>query len=81
MEATIGGDRYKTLRELLAMAAPNKIRWTLPAIARVDDPQPSLSRVLIMPTLGPGGHLDIKGENGHKRVAWQIRYKNTNLSS
>ena len=81
IEATIGGDRYKTLRELLAVAAPNKIRWTLPAIARVDDPQPSLSRVLIMPTLGPAGHLDIKDENGHKRVAWQIRYKNTNLSS
>ena len=80
MKATIGRDRYNALRELLAVAAPNKIRWTLPAIAQVDDSQPSVSRVLAMPTLGPGGHLDVKDERGHKRVEWQIRYKNTDLS-
>ena len=80
IEATIGGDRYKALRELLAVAAPNKIRWTLPAIAQVDDSQPGLSQVLAMPTLGPNGHLSVENEKGHKRVEWQIRYKNTDIS-
>ena len=75
IEATIGGDRYKALRKLLAAAAPDKIRWTLPAIAQVDDSQPSLSRVLALPTLGPGGHLAVEDEKRHKRVEWQIRYK------
>ena len=79
IEATIGKDKYNALRELLAVAAPNKIRWTLPAIAQNDDSQPSLSRVLAMPTLGPGGHLDVEDEKGHKRVEWQIRYKNINV--
>lgn len=79
MEATIDRDRYKALRELLAVVAPNKIRWTLPAIAQVDDTQPSQSQVLAMPTLGPSGHINIEDENGHKRVEWQIRYKNTEM--
>lgn len=80
IEATIGGARYKALRGLLAMAAPSKIRWTLPAIAQLDDSQPSLGRVLAMPTLGPGGHLNVEDKNGHKRLEWQIRYKNIDLS-
>ena len=75
IEATIGGDRYKALRELLAVAAPDKTRWTLPAIAQVDDSQPSLSRVLALPTLGSCGHLAVEDENGGKIVAWQLRYK------
>ena len=75
IEATIGGDRYKVLRKLLGAAAPDKIRWTLPAIAQVDDSQPSLSRVLALPTLGPGGHLAVVNEKGHKRLEWQVRYK------
>lgn len=75
IETTIGRDRYKALRELLAAAAPEKTRWTLPAIAQVDDSQPSLSRVLALPTLGPGGHLAVEDEERHKRVEWQIRYK------
>ena len=80
IEATIGGDRYKALRELLAVAAPDKIRWTLPAIAQVDDSRPGLSQVLAMPTLGPSGHFDVEDKKGHKRLKWQIRYKKTDLS-
>ena len=79
IEATIGGERYKALRELLAAAAPDKTRWTLPVIAQIDNSQPSLSRVLALPTLGPGGHLDVEDEKGHKRVEWKIRYKKPNL--
>ena len=75
IEATIGGDRYKVLQKLLSAAAPDKIRWTLPAIAQVDDSQPSLSRVLALPTLGSGGHLAVVNEKGHKRLEWQVRYK------
>ena len=75
IEATVGRDRYKALRELLKAAAPDRTRWTLPVIGQVDDSQPSLSRVLALPTLGPGGHLAVEDENGYKRVEWQIRYK------
>ena len=75
IEATIGGDSYKALRKLLAAAAPDKIRWTLPAIVQVDDSQPSLSRVLALPTLGPGGHLAVEDDKGLKRLEWQVRYK------
>ena len=75
IEATIGGDRYKVLQKLLGAAAPDKIRWTLPAIAQVDVSQPSLSRVLALPTLGSGGHLAVVNEMGHKRLEWQVRYK------
>ena len=75
IKTTIGRDRHKALRELLAAAAPEKTRWTLPAIAHVDEAQPSLSRVLALPTLGSRGHLAVEDEKGHKRVEWQIRYK------
>ena len=75
IDAMIGRDRYKALRKLLAAAAPDKIRWTLPAIAQVDDSQPNLSRVLALPTLGSLGHLTVEDEKGHKSVEWQIRYK------
>ena len=80
IETMIGGYRYRALRELLAEAAPDKIRWTLPAIAEFDDSQPSLGRVLALPTLGPGGHLNVENKMGEKRLEWQIRYKNTDLS-
>lgn len=80
VEDTIGGAWYKALRELLAVAAPDKIRWTLPAIAQLDDSQPSLGRVLAMPTLGPVGDFNVGDKKGHKRLEWQIRYKNTDLS-
>ena len=75
IDAMIGRDRHKALRKLLAAAAPDKIRWTLPAIAQVDDSQPNLSRVLALPTLGSCGHLALEDEQGHKSVEWQIRYK------
>jgi len=53
--------------ELLDLAAPGKVRWTLPVLARED------GKVLAAVTLGIG-LAELKGE-----VVWEVRYKKIDL--
>lgn len=68
--------RRTDLTNLLKMSAPGKVRWTLPAIAILEEGDGLIEgrgRVIALPTLG----LVAEGWEGH--VSWEIRYKNVDL--
>lgn len=69
----------KPLEEILASAAPNKVRWTLPVIAHAVGEDGKLGKVLALPTLGKTGMIDVKDEKGQRKVEWEVRYKKVNL--
>lgn len=71
--------RYKDFHKLLLLAAPDKVRWTLLAIAELVDDTLTAGRVLALPTLGKVGIFDIGDGNGTNMVEWQIRYKYVGL--
>lgn len=77
--ATISRDRWKTFCRFLASTAPDKVRWTLPTISECPDDRQKLGKVLILPTLGRDGILDINDENGNRKVNWEVRYKRVSL--
>ena len=79
IEASTGERKFKALRKLLTAAAPEKSRWTLPVIAEISKAQPDNGKVLVLPTLGPGGILDVEDNSGHRKVEWQVRYKKIDL--
>lgn len=76
---SISKPRRKVLEEVLASAAPNKIRWTLPVIAHAVEEDGKLGKVLALPTLGKAGMIDIEDEHGQKIVDWEVRYKMVDL--
>jgi hypothetical protein len=51
------------------------VRWTLPTIAECPNDRQKLGKVLVLPTLGRNGIIDIIDEKGNKKVEWEIRYK------
>lgn len=69
----------KPFERVLASAAPNKVRWTLPAIAHAVGGSGKLGKVLALPTLGKTGIIDVKDEKGQRKVEWEVRYKKVNL--
>ena len=73
--------RYKAFHNFLLVAAPDKVRWTLPAVAELGDNTSTAGRVFALPTLGPAGIFDVWDGNGTKKVEWQIRYKRVELGS
>lgn len=79
LRSTLGPQRYKEFNKYLSLAAPDKLRWTLPAIAELGDEALSTGRVLALPTLGQAGNFDTGDKNETKKVEWQIRYKSVQL--
>ena len=67
--------RYKEFHNYLLLAAPGKVRWTLLAVAELEDDALPIGQVLALPTLGRVGNLDMKDNNGTSKVQWQVRYK------
>ena len=67
--------KLKPLEEALAAAAPKKVRWTLPVIAQAVEGQNDQGKVLVLPSLGKPGILEVDNENGERSVQWEIRYK------
>lgn len=80
LRSTLHPQRYKEFHRILSLAAPDKVRWTLLAVAKLEDDDTSpMGRVLALPTLGQAGTFDIEDENGTKKVQWQVRYKSVRL--
>ena len=75
IRATISRERWKQFHELLAVAAPDKVRWTLPAIAEVDVGDTGLGKVLALPTLGENGWLGVENERKERILEREVRYK------
>ena len=71
--------RYKEFHKFLLLAAPDKVRWTLLALAELGDDPLTVGRVLALPTLGQAGTFDIVDRNGTNKVEWQVRYKYVGL--
>lgn len=76
---SISKSMRKVFKEVLATAAPNKIRWTLPVIAHAGEEDGKLGKVLALPTLGKIGMIDIEDEHGQRIVEWEVKYKMVDL--
>lgn len=79
IRATSSKAKMKTFEEVLASAAPGKVRWTLLAIVETASESPNAGRVLALPTLGKAGMIDVEDEKGERRVEWEISYKIVDL--
>lgn len=77
IRANVSQSKRKRVEELLASAAPNKVRWTLPTIAYAigENKDIQLGKVLALPSLGEPGAIDVDDEQGRRTVEWKIRYK------
>ena len=75
LRSSLTPQRYKKFHEFLLLAAPDKVRWTLPAIAELGDDTLPMGRLLALPTLGQAGNFDMGGQNGTEMVECQVRYK------
>ena len=87
LEARLEPRAYNRFRDILKEAAPGKIRWTLPVIAEVENcaiegdtiERDPLGRIVVFPTLGKAGWLDILNEFGDRKLEWDVRYKKISL--
>ncbi len=71
----------KPFEKVLASAAPNKVRWTLPVIAHAVEEEGKVGKVIALPTLGKTGIIDLEDEKGQWKVEWEIRYKMIDLDT
>lgn len=79
LRSTLSRQRYKDFHRFLHLAAPGKVRWTLLAIAEIEDESSPLGRLCALPTLGQAGIFDSHDANGTNKVEWQVRYKSVFL--
>lgn len=75
LRSTLSHQRYKEFHNFLHLAAPGKVRWTLLAIAEIEDDSLPMGRLRALPTLGQAGIFDTHDANGTNKVEWQVRYK------
>ena len=76
LRVNLSRSQIRLLEDVLAAAAPGKVRWTLPVIARVEQTSDrGPGKVIGLPSLGKAGIIDLKDENDHRIVDWEIRYK------
>ncbi|KAL6719362.1 hypothetical protein ACLMJK_003601 [Lecanora helva] len=82
LRAALPKAQLKLLEDVLAAAAPGKVRWTLPVISHfVKTQDDETSNILGLPTLGKAGVLNAKDENDERAVEWQVRYKAVHLGT
>lgn len=79
LRSTLTPQRYKKFHKFLLLAAPDKVRWTLLAVAKLGDDTLPMGRVLALPTLGQAGNFDMGEKIRTKKVEWQVRYKSVRL--
>ncbi|KAL9098037.1 MAG: hypothetical protein Q9163_006221 [Psora crenata] len=72
-------EAWRALYETLKQTAPGKIRWTLPVIAETYACGTRPDKVLVLPTLGRVGYLDVIDKDGAAKLEWEIRYKSVPL--
>ncbi len=72
---------WHDLKEVLAKVAPGKIRWTLPVVAETGAEEVGLGRVLVLPTLGQAGWLDVLDDKETRKLEWEVRYKNVSFKN
>lgn len=70
LRSTLPASNVKSLNRLLRVAAPGKIRWTLPVLLREE--QNGMDEVIALPTLGQV----IPNKLG---VKWEVRFKRVTL--
>lgn len=75
--------RWRTLNERIGLAAPAKIRWTLPVIAQMQGHPRDQNKdhVLALPSLGDNGRIYLGSQSGSQGMNWELRYKNISLRS
>ena len=74
--------RWRTLNERICLAAPAKIRWTLPVIAQRGGPWDRHNdHVLAFPSLGAVGRIHSDSSSGSHELDWELRYKCVPLKS
>lgn len=75
--------RWRALNERIGLAAPGKIRWTLPVITQMQGhPADQYNdHVLALPSLGDIGRVYLSWDSGWQRMDWELRYKAISLRS
>ena len=75
--------RWRTLNERICLAAPAKIRWTLPVITQMQrhPRDQDNDHVLALPSLGDIGRIYLGSESGSQGLDWELRYKRISLRS
>ena len=75
--------RWRTLNEQINLAAPAKIRWTLPVITQIGGHlwDQHNDHVLALPSLGEIGRIYLNSSSGTQEVDWELRYKQVSLKS
>lgn len=75
--------RWRTLNERICLAAPAKIRWTLPLITQMQGhPRDQNNDVVCaLPSLGDIGRIYLGSESGSQGLDWELRYKSISLRS
>ena len=79
LHSALTRQRYKEFHTFLSLNVPGKLRWTLLAVAEVENDSLPMGRLLALPTLGKAGTFDIGDTNNMSKVEWQIRYKLVHL--
>ena len=79
IKAMLPKDTWRAVHDLLAKAAPGKIRWTLPAVVQTDEDRSLAEKILSLPSLGERGNFEAFGQEKAKLVDCEIRYKHVTL--
>ena len=78
IKSSLDPQKWEALRDVLREAAPNKVRWTLPAIVSGMSGRPE---VVSLPSLGKVGNFVDAFDDKFRELEWDIRYKNVDLRS
>lgn len=81
LRSTLSRQRYKEFHQFLHLTVPGKVRWTLLAVAEIENETLPMGRLIALPTLGRAGTFDTRDTSDANHVEWQIRYKRIELGS
>ena len=79
LRSTLSRQRYKEFHQFLHLTVPGKMRWTLLAVAEIENESLPMGRLVALPTLGRAGTFDNRDRSDTNHVDWQIRYKYVEL--
>ena len=79
LRSTLSRQRYKEFHQFLHLTVPGKVRWTLLAVAEIENESLPMGRLVALPTLGRAGTFDTHDTSDTNRVEWEIRYKRPQL--
>ena len=81
LRSTLTRQHYKQFHQFLHLTVPGKVRWTLLAVAEIENQSLPMGRLIALPTLGRVGTFDTRDTSDRNHVEWQIRYKRVQLGS